>query len=54
MRELTKNFEEHEKAGFPHLEEVERRIRARRRRNPTTSGAADRSAEKNGPLGKLN
>lgn len=33
IREITKDFEEHEKEGFPHLEEVERKIRARRRKN---------------------
>lgn len=33
MKDLNKSFEEHEKDGFPHLEEIERKIRLRRRKN---------------------
>ena len=52
MREITKDFEKHEKEGFPHLEEVERKIRARRRKNAQNPSVE--RARGDGPLGKFN
>lgn len=43
MRELSKNFDKHEKEGFPHLEEVERKIKARRRKN--VEGSVERASD---------
>jgi hypothetical protein len=50
IKEITKDFEEHDKEGFPHLEEVERKIRARRRKNlqnPSVERAAKQPAQAN-------
>jgi len=32
MKDLNKSFDEHDKEGFPHLDEVEKKIRNRRRK----------------------
>lgn len=45
IRDITKDFENHDKEGFPHLEEVERKIRARRRNNLQANPSAERAKQ---------
>lgn len=54
IREIGKTFYDHEKEGFQHLEEVEKKIRARRMRGLRSRSPIDRTADKENRGGSAN
>lgn len=54
LKDVNKTIQEHEKEGFHHLEEVEKRIRARRARGALRSGQSTEIQKRNTAADKEN
>jgi hypothetical protein len=54
MKDLNRSFDEHEKEGFPHLDDVEKKIRNRRRKaRPDVTMPNDDKTRQESPLSKF-